>query len=210
MSYSETLEERDGYRVRIVRDEYGDTPYDCSQSPLLRIDYRSYGGGATFVDTSEMRPHQEDEYILNAISHWQTDPSDRDWKLFEKYLRAFFGVTTIETWASQDYWYITYDSEGWRRSLTVDGADGEFKPSMEEYRAWCEGECYFYVIEKQETWVKQDPTTDDPAYLDTMTTWETVDSCGGYYGDEYVKEAALEAFVAEAGEKVLWTTYSAD
>jgi hypothetical protein len=198
--YSETLEERNGYRVRLLLDDGPEPPYDDGQSPLLRLDFRSYGRPRpVFVDNGTMRPHQEDEYIINAIEHWQTSPRDSDWPKFEKYLRAFFGVRTIETWASQDYWYITYDSEGWRRSLTVDGADGEFKPSMEEYRAWCEGECYFYVIEKQETWVKQDPTTDDP---DTMHTWETVESCGGYYGDEYAREAALEAFNNEVGEKV--------
>jgi hypothetical protein len=205
MTYSETLEERNGYRVRLELDEYPEPPYDCSSSPILRIDYRSYGGGATFVDTSEMRPHEEDEYILNAISHWQTSPGDRDWKLFEKYLRAFFGVRIIETWASQDYWYVTYDSEGWRKSLGFDSQEQEdkhAKPNMDEYKAWCEGEVYYYVVEKRVEWRKVDPTTDDPDYLDTMHTWETVDSCGGFYGDEYAREAALEAFVSEAGEKV--------
>jgi hypothetical protein len=207
--YEEILDERNGYRVKIVLDEYGDTPYDCSQSPLLRIDIGSYcNGNPTFVDTSEMRSHQEDEYILNAINHWATSPADRDWKLFEKYLRAYFGVTIIETWASQDYWYITYNSKEWRKSIGYDGVvapeddDNPAKPSMEEYRAWCEGECYLYVVEKDVEWRKVDPTTDDPDYLDTMHTWETVDSCGGFYGDEYVKEAAMEAFVAEAGEKI--------
>jgi hypothetical protein len=197
MTFSETLEERNGYRVRLELENSPDEPYDCSGSPILRIDTGGYNSTrASFVDTSEMRPHEEDDYIINAIDHWQTNPSDIDWPKFEKYLRAFFGVRDIEIYRSQDYWYVTYDSEGWRRSLTTDGADGDFKPSMDEYKAWCEGECYYYAVERQETWhADSDPDV-------TMDTWEIVDSCGGFYGADYAREAALEAFVGEAGEKV--------
>lgn len=202
MSYSETIEERNGYRVRLSIDEYADPPYDCSGSPILRIDNRGYGrGNPVFVDTSTERPHQEDDYIINAIDHWQTDPSDQDWPLFEKYLRAFFGVRDIEYYRSQDYWYVTYDSEGWRDSLGFTDEESKLKhahPNMEEYKAWCEGDVYYYVVEKRVHW-----TTEDETIVNRETdTWEEVDSCGGFYGSEYAREAALEAFVAEAGEKV--------
>ena len=203
------LEERDDVRVRIVLDDSPEQPYDCSSSPILRIEKIGYGSvRAVFVDTGEMRPHQEDEYVINAVQHWETTPSDRDWHLMEKYLRAFFGVTIIETYWSESFWYVTYNSKAWRKSIGFDGViapeddDDPAKPSLEEYQAWCEGECYGYVVEKKVTWRKVDPTTDDPDYLDEMHTWETVDSCWGFYGDEYVKEAAREAFTLEAGESV--------
>jgi hypothetical protein len=206
MSYSETLEERDGYRVRLVLDEYGDTPYDCGQSPLLRLDRRSYGSvSAEHIQVGE-RPTDDDAAIENAISHWETTPADSNWHLFERYLRAYYGVTAIETYSSADYWYVTYNSKAWRRAIGFDGQlapeddDDPTKPNLDEYKAWCEGDVYYYVVEKLITW-----TTDDDfngASVTTMDTWETVDSCGGYYGDEYAREAALEAFVGEAGEKV--------
>ena len=211
MSYTETLEERDGYRVRLEVDEYPETPYDDSQSPLLRIDGGYYGvRSVEHIQVGSTRPTDDDAAIENAVSHWHTTPSDSDWHLFERYLRAFFGVTEIETYYSGDYWYVTYNSRAWRKAIgwETDEQDAEAlakgfaKPNMEEYKNWINGEVYFYVVEKDVEWRKVDPTTDDPDYLDTMHTWETVDSCGGYYGDEYAREAAMEAFVAEAGERV--------
>lgn len=202
MSYSETLEERDGYRVRLELDEYGDTPYDDSQSPLLRLDKHSYGVRAEHIQIGSMRPTDDDAAIENAVSHWSTTPADSDWHLFEKYLRAFYGVTIIETYSTSDYWYVTYNSKAWRRAIGFDGTiapedeANPAKPNMDEYKSWCEGEVYYYVVEKLTTWTLKDGSGID------MSTWEEVDTCGGFYGDEYAREAALEAFVSEAGEKV--------
>jgi hypothetical protein len=206
MTYSETLDERNGYRVRLALDESPEKPYDCGQSPLLRIEPMSYGSARVEHIQVGDRPTDDDAAIENAVQHWLTHPGEKDWHLFERYLRAYYGVTVIETYWSESYWYVTYNSKAWRRSIGFDGKlapeddDNPAKPNLDEYKAWCEGDVYYYVVEKLITW-----TTDDDfngASVTTMDTWETVDSCGGYYGDEYAREAALEAFVGEAGEKV--------
>lgn len=181
------LEERGDYRVRIVADEYADEPYDDSQSPLLRLD----GRHTKFVDSGTMRPRDDDDSVIAAIEHWNTAPSDRDWRLFEKYLRAFYGVTQIETWNSGSYWYVTYDSKAWRDAVGAPAGTAD----MSEYQAWCEGEAYSWVVEKRVMW----STTDA---FDDMATWETVDECSGYYGyTDYLKTTALEALSSQAGDR---------
>lgn len=199
MSYSETLAERNRYRVRLELDEYAPEPYDCSQSPLLRLN-KFYGSVRVEHIQVGDRPTDDDAAIENAIAHWATTPSDGDWPKFEKYLRAFFGVRNIVTYFSGSYWYVTYDSEAWRKSLGFTNQEQEdkyAKPEMAEYKAWIEGDCYSYVVEKQVEWMA---TEYDAETFPTKTTWEVVDSCGGYYGEEYAREAALEAFESEAGE----------
>lgn len=193
MTDYETLEtsENGRFRVRLVLDEYPDEPYDCSQSPLIRLDYR-YSWKAEHIQIGD-RPTNADTYVEEALARWGSD-----FDLLEKYLRAYHGVTKVETWHSGSYWYITYDSAAWREwcGAREGGAD------MSEYRAWCEGDVWGWVVEKNVTW-----TTDDD--YDDMATWETVDSCWGYYGSdgangEYLKSCALEALagaVEDASKK---------
>jgi hypothetical protein len=130
------------------------------------------------------RPLDADEYVEAAVARWGTD-----FDLLEKYLRAYHGATTVETWHSGDYWYVTYDPAAWREHV---GAP-EGSVDMSEYRAWCEGDVWGYVVEKRVTW-----TTDDPAYADEDRWEDAGDSCWGFYGSDgangkYLKDTALEA-----------------
>lgn len=59
------------------------------------------------------------------------------------------------------------------------------KGEAAEYEAWADGDVYGYVIEEKVTWTRMDSG-------ETMTTWEHVDSCWGFYGYEYAKETARE------------------
>jgi hypothetical protein len=190
VSAGEVIEERDGYRVCLKIEEGPEEPYYDGQSPLLRIDPRTRK--AEHIQIGSMRPTDDDTRIEEAVSHWATTPADSDWKLFEKYLRAYYGVTRIVTYWSDTYWYVTYDSAAWREAA---GAP-EGSANLDEYRAWVEGEVYYYIIEKRVTWRAVNPVTDDPEYSEypERTTWETVDSCGGYYGDEYAEQEARRAF----------------
>lgn len=184
MSYEEILEtSEDGrFRVRLVLDDYPDEPYDDGASPLLRID----GHRAEHVMTGS-RPTDVDDYAENAVHHWGTCPADGNWRLFEKYLRAYFGVTKIETWHSGSYWYVTYDPAAWREWA---GAP-EGSADMSEYRAWCEGDVWGYVVEKNVTWTTEDDFPD-------MATWENVDSCWGFYGSDGENGKYLRATAREA------------
>lgn len=185
MSDHETLKTSgDGrFRVRLILDEYPDEPYDDGQSPLLRIDR----GQADHVMATG-RPLDDDARIEEAAERWGP-PSSGDWPLFEKYLRAYYGVTAIETWFSGSYWYVTYDPAAWRDHVGAPAGSVD----MSEYRAWCEGDVWGWAVERDVTWRRDD----DPDA--TMHTWETVDSCFGYYGSDgangdYLKSCALEAF----------------
>jgi hypothetical protein len=175
------------FRVRLEPDPYPDEPYDDGQSPLLRLDYRR-GWQAEHVMATG-RPTDDDDRIEEAAARWGSN-----FTLLEKYLRAYYGMTAIETWHSGDYWYVTYDTAKWREHV---GAP-EGSVDMSEYKAWCEGDCWFYVVEENVTWQR----TDNPDV--TMGTWEHVDSCGGFYGSEYAGQCAREALkdTAEAAKPV--------
>lgn len=195
MSYSEVLETAGDYRVKIIADEDAHEPYDDGASPLLRVSPRRAGGCAEHVQVGA-RPAGDDDRIENAIAHWDATPSYDTWDLFEKYLRAFYGVTQIETWWSGSYWYVTYDSARWREHTGAPAGSAD----MAEYKSWCEGDCYGYIVEKRVTW-----TTDDPDY-DNHDEWEPVPdgSCWGFYGHEDVESearAALASFAHQPAEE---------
>jgi hypothetical protein len=202
MSYEEILETSDDgkFRVKLVLDECADEPYDDGQSPLMRIDTGYYGNVRDINHVMATgRPTNSDERIEEAARRWGGPNSD-DFRYFEKYLRAYYGTREIETWSSGSYWYITYDTSAWRKYIGYpDGEKNRGMPdhlvNMDEYRAWCEGECYGYVIEKNTLW-RKDENPDE-----TMESWEDVDSCWGFYG-EYSREAALEAFNREVSANV--------
>jgi len=173
MGYSEVLEtSNDGrFRVRLVLDEFADEPYDDGASPLLRLEYR-HGYRAEHVMTGS-RPADADGCVEAAAERWGTD-----FELLEKYLRAYHGATKVETWHSGDYWYVTYDPAAWREWA---GAP-EGSADMSEYRAWCEGDVWGYVVDKR-------------------VTWDAGDSCWGFYGraganGEYLEQTAREALAA--------------
>lgn len=185
MSDSSILETSDdgSLRVRLELDPYPDEPYDDGASPLLRLDRTSYGVRAEHVMAGG-RPLDQDGQIEGAAQYWQVTPSDDRWWLFEKYLRAFHGATQVESWHSGSYWYVTYDSAAWREYAGTQPGSA----SMDEYRAWCEGDVWGYVVEERVTW-----HTDDPGYDDEDQWEDTEDSCFGFYGRDYAEERAREA-----------------
>jgi hypothetical protein len=193
MSYSEIVETRGNWRVVLHIEEGPDEPYDDRQSPLLRLDtsgrYRSGTVRATHVMATG-RPTYADARIEEAAERF-----DGELSMLEKYLRAYHGTTQFVTWSSEDYTYVSYDTPAWREYIGFDGKtapmDGlpEGAVNLDEYQAWCEGEVYWYVVEKRAHWTTEDEEIEDKE----RDTWEHVDSCGGYYGAEWAEEAAKEA-----------------
>ena len=186
MSYDEILETRGDWRVLLVLDECADEPYDDGQSPLLRLDRTSYERSLAAEHVMATgRPLDDDGKIEYAARHWDVTPASDDWRLFEKYLRAWYGTTQIETWHSGDYWYVTYDTARWQEYAQGGPGREPAKIDMDEYRAWCEGENYGWVLEKRVHWHTSDPDFED------RDDWEHADSCFGYYGRDYAEECAL-------------------
>ena len=191
----EILEERDGYRVRLVLDEFAEEPYDDGAWPVLRIEPGNWGSSSavTHMYEGSSRPHDLDGAVENAVWHWMTTPSDSDWPKFEKWLRAYLGVTRVETYYSGSFWYVAYDSAQWRKWACVDPERLPSENPLAEIKAWVEGDVWSWVVEKQVAWTSDDwwPGTTEYA---KRNTWEVVDSCGGYYGSAWAEKSAREAF----------------
>lgn len=182
----EILEERSGFRLRLELDEYPPEPYDEGASPLLRIDKPGWWvNRAVHVDTGDWDRARVDPKVENAaLRLFDKYREHKALALLERYLRAFFGVTSTETYDSGSYLYVTYDPSAWRQAV---GAP-EGSVSLTTYRAWCEGDCWSWVIERRETWHAASDATR------TLQRWEVVDSCSGFYGSEWAEQAARDAF----------------
>lgn len=192
MNEENVVEERDGYRVIVEIDQYLEEPYDDGQSPVLRIAgfRQEHIAGTSFTSA------ESDERIEEAVSKWG-GPSAPEWHLVEKYLRAFHGVTQIETYYSGSYyWYVTYDSAEWRDAVGLTEPGGA---DISAWKAYCEGEVYAYRVQKLVKWVTLDPALDPEDRA--RETWEDTEySCSGLYGYEYAEQAALEALSEAAKE----------
>jgi hypothetical protein len=197
MSDENIIESNDNYRVRIGIDSSPEQPYDDGGWPIMRMDTGSYGTNVTHIDSGG-RSHVMDSNVESAISQWGS-PSSPYWHFVEKYLRAFHGVTKIQWYRSNDYWYVAYDSADWREYVGFEGPMPEGgwpyqdeKP-LAEWEAYINGEVYYYVVEQRFMWQQ----VDNPE-VSLMETWEQVDSCGGFYGYDYAVEAAREAYASVA------------
>jgi hypothetical protein len=133
------------------------------------------------------------------VNRWGT-PAHDGWKLVETYLRAYHGAREVITYCSGEYWYATYDTAEWRAYT----GNPDAKPSLDEWRAYCEGEVYDWVIEQRErvltsSWhISPDGTTRE--HSSQRDSWENVDACGGYYGYEHAEAAAREHWDAHLAD----------
>lgn len=187
------LEERTdlGLRVRIAGDPYPYPPDDEYMAPVLRL-----STGARPVHLHPLKGSlgpRDDEAVENAARRWGT-PSSGTWKYMEKFLRSYLGATRVDTYFSGSYWYVSYDSENWRQKTGRD-LNAALVPEADllaEWKAWAEGEVYQYIVEQRVPWKRIDGVLDAE-----LGTWEEVEGCGGYYGYEWAKEAAMDAFTGE-------------
>ena len=204
VSEHEILKEEDGLKVTLTRDEYPDEPYDCGQCPIVRIDRRYSRADVEHVMVGD-RPTDRDDAIEDALERCHGD-----WRLFEKYLRAYHGVTKVIQYGpnqATDYTYFAYDTPEWVTSIGFDDKiaprskyDAEKSVNMNEWIAYLENEVYTYDIERRVDIreIKTRIKNEDPATIRTTQSefaeWEHVDSCGGYYGYDYARQEALDAF----------------
>lgn len=194
MSDESVLEVRDNFRVRLVRDENPEKPYDEGNTPVLEFPYRY--SRPQFVDgLGAYLNESEKNRIWDAAYRFQTNP-----ELFERYLRMFHGVTTIKWYESRESKYVTFDTAAWRKHHGI--VDAAIKPvidqdyqrsiNLDEWRAYVEGEVYGCIVEERNIWHRTSPLIASNGNTpDTMETWESIESTWGFYGYDYAKEAAL-------------------
>jgi hypothetical protein len=186
MSYEDVITEKNGYRVVIRADEDAEPPYFEGSAPILRIEPSSYGARSAGHIDAGAGHRTMDARIEAAVRHWSTRPGETDWRLFEKYLRAFYGVRHIKSFYSGSYWYVAYDPTDaivqLGREASEETHEQWVNDSLEEYRAWVDGDVNVVITQKLVHW-----TSDQGAERDE---WEDVDAIGGFYGYESAKEYA--------------------
>lgn len=102
--------------------------------------------------------------------------------LVERYARVFLDAAAVG-WlesgrdSSLVFGYITNARVA---ELGIPDADAALKGEFDEYRAYCEGDVYVYLVES--------------------ATGKTLDSCGGFYGYEYAESEARDALSAAVAD----------
>lgn len=211
-TYSEIVDERDGFRAVIVIDQTPEEPYNDGMSPILRLE--TFGRPEQVGGTSHVVP---DEIIYAA--------SELDRETFARYLRIFHGATDVQFWHGDRmsaHWYVSFDTAAWRAEMGLTdefiaarkAEDPRFSPvDMTEWISYVNGEVYGVVIERRvdrpltiddlidarQAWGIVSPAFDDvvDAATDAVrnsdeTEWDEVHAVWGYYGDEYATSTARE------------------
>lgn len=191
---SEVIETRGRYRAVLHLDEMPSKPdgdYFGYVFLLSRWGLEHWGKAYSTPD--------EDFGIKAAWEHF------RDMELVERYLRMFWDVVGFAYFDTEDSKVINvvtvadlniwgWDTEDRTKWPAKDPAEN----NLDEWRAYVDGDVYFYTIEERNDWHRTTETvgnslSDRYNVDEDMSTWDEVDSLHGYYGDQYAREAALEA-----------------
>lgn len=184
MTYGETLEERDGYRVRLELDDDVQQPYDDGATPTLQIGGGYYGDGNATEMNKQAQGFGDIFDSLGSVAG--TNAQHRE--IFARYLRIFHSTQRVQYWnegVSNEYCYVAFDTAAWRESMGITDLDRlGSEDYLSEIRAWATGDVYGYIVEK---------------YDDESEEWEATDdgTCWGLYGYDWAAQAAREALTEE-------------
>jgi hypothetical protein len=189
--YERIIKEEGDLRVKIVLDECPSEPFNDGGCPVIRVD--SDYPSARFEHTgygSYYDPGFDPESVLARLE--DTFGWREAIEVFERYVRIFHegSVATYHLGWSREYGYVAFTTRTLARAWGI--ADDRPVPEAElnEWRAYVEGDVWGYVVER-----KVDLSMTD---CDVIESWEEVDSCWGFYGEEWAEQAAVEALDDEA------------
>lgn len=189
-----TETEHGAVRVRLDYDEF---PWTMSEQgdflPLIvHIDphvgrvYHKVEAGEQYADGIDGSD------IARAWEHF------RDVELVARWLRICYGVHGVDVWddpRSASRWFAiatkTYMKETMGEEVTAERVAEVLKSDVEFIENWATGQIYRWVIERLQTGQKvyDDDDIDDEPFEE----WEVEDTCSGYVGYQYAREAALAA-----------------
>ena len=182
---TEVLEKAGDYRLVVLLDEYAGNPrteYDQLCYVVTVPDRRYYD-----VD-ADGGPLAAGWRRLLYRYYWE-----RSVEIFTRWARIFHRAVTLYDSPNEGanaVWYLLPD-----QARETTDPEHLLHAERDEYRAWADGSVYAYAIEHRVTWRRTDGAEGE------MATWETVDSCFGFYGHEYAQEAGRAAWVAMADER---------
>jgi hypothetical protein len=191
---NEIIEAHGRYRVylKMEPDSYDFNPRTWDDTPLANVITPTQQRYIDIDEDGGPLQYGWDYYSTRALDCIRRTGAE---DLFVRWAKIFHGVTVIEdrpydgAWA---FWYLMPD----KAAETTWSPEKLINFEIKRYRDWAQGEVYAYVIERSVKWVPEEGQEfdDDESTPETMITWETADSCGGYIGYDEAEKAALEAF----------------
>jgi hypothetical protein len=193
--YLDIVKENDNYRVRLEHDDSGEKPYDEGAVPILSREFGRYGRRWEAVNDAA----EDFTGLLNALEE-RFDEQD-----IERFLKIFLDAYSVRWESSENNRYLAFDTAAWREKVGLsdewldahtEARDKLAEGSLSEIISWANGEVYGWIVERKlATYTTyKDPTTGETVRETESEDWEQVESCWGYYGDEYAREAATEEF----------------
>jgi len=210
-TYTDVVKERGEYRATITIDTSPYEPENDFGCPVLRIDS---DGHRAFVTPTGYGNHSAKHDGLLALRdapdtlayfiEQAGNPVDGV-NLFSRYLAVYHGGSAVgyHLGYSREYGYCAYVTEAMVRGGWGNTTSPVPEPELKEWQAYCEGEVYIVAVERRLLKRTEFVTTDDTHFpveaFEQESWWEEPDSAvGGYYGEGYAREAALEALDAYA------------
>jgi hypothetical protein len=194
--WSEVVAKRDGYRVVLhlddglgnPREEFDGhicsvvqidprssyIPPDKDGGPLAHIWHHLTAGGELYPLRDAVEPFQRTVAILGGRSLYDTP--------HEGASCVWYIVPTLahHTDGTPVQW-----SDGF--PATPENLDRILAGERDEYRSWASGDVYRWTVEKSVGWHRKDGVPGE------RSTWEHVESCGGYYGYNDAESEARRA-----------------
>lgn len=168
------------YRIKVEQDEYPESPREWDNLGTMECWHRRYNLGDGQITPEEaIAIYESDEYISLPL-----------------YLYDHSGITMSTApfscpWDSGQVGIIYVSIEKVVKEfgeLTAEIREQVYNILVSEVKAYDQfliGDVWFYSIQKAKVY-----TADDD---DTLTQWETIEACGGFYGREDCEEQAKEA-----------------
>ena len=180
--------------VAIEYDNYREAPFGCVVPPTIYgSDWRYPYGELASCCKGVACPDWDT--IRRALDHFGENVSDLGCtdSVTARYLRIFHGVRAVSLLASsidQYAWAIVLVTDSWLEHVGTFLDLANDSANFSEVQAYLNGEVYFVSVHRTE----YPATLDDydsleSAWMDASDCLETV---GGYYGEDWAREGALE------------------
>lgn len=195
--YLDIVKENENYRVRLEYDDSGEKPYDEGAVPILSREFRGYS--YRFEGVNEQGKAYEDA-VTDA---WNRFNHDDD--VLARWLRIFYGAYSVIWDSSENNAYLAFDTAAWREKVGLSDEWMNYhlldrqtlaEGSLSEVMAWANGEVFGWILERRLVThtTHKDPVTGETVKELESEDWEVMDSCWGFFGDKYAREAAAEEF----------------